>query len=225
MSTLVDEPFDTRQPSGWIVEDRGGGHVAHVTDGAEPASPGGAVRFTWPTGSTSENPGIVERTFAGSKHIFIGATFKIQSPSVWGFDGIEKLFIVNQQEGCRSRAFLELTGALSTNAYSGSIGLLGFYGLPDASAEPTLPANRSAVHVRHDEWFKVEIELAASSSTGSPDGVYRLWINDTLVWEYTNLQLSACAWETLLIWPQMGDQISRAVPQHIDVGHVYVARR
>jgi hypothetical protein len=227
MSTLVDEPFNSRNPSGWIVQDGGGGYVTHVSDeGSEPVSPGGAVRFTWPAGSSHENPGVVERAFGGgSRHIYIGATFKVASPSVWGFDGFEKIIIVNQQEGCRSRAFLQLNGALNTNAYTGSIGFVGNYGLPDGTAEPTLAANRSAATVGHDQWFKVEMELIASSSSGAPDGVYRLWINDTMVWEYTNLRLSACAWETLDIWPQMGDQVSRAVPQHIDVGHVYIARQ
>jgi hypothetical protein len=45
-----------------------------------------------------------------------------------------------------------------------------------------------------NHWYVVEAELTMESSIGAGDGIYRVWLDGTLIYEITTLRLTDPAW-------------------------------
>lgn len=217
---IATQPFNSLTADGWRIES---GSPTLSSDPTAPVSPPEIVRATYSAGFGSGSaPWAVERALNSRptslyyrfavKH---SANFQGQGSGtnklgfVW-IDGGPDFFISAEGIGA---------GNLTVNAR--------IQGVPDA--REYLPPNQGPSGViSRGNWHIIEVQLI-SNSPGAANGTVRVWLDNTRIIEYTNVQFAGSGesntWEVVSVFPIWGGGVGQSVTNTmtIDFDHFYVS--
>ncbi len=201
--------------------------IAAVSD--DPLSPGTAMRFDYPLGlPANTGPGIAQTLSLESPRdlyvrtsIRLGPTYHVGSVS-------NKLYFHRMNGNPRGEPFLALHANPGTTTFRLAV---NFQGTPD-NGRGFYFATAPASALERNRWYVIETLLVMNSSPGVPDGVFRLWVDGTLVLQRANVQYvrtdtGANTWAALHVSPTFGGSsgIANSRDFYWDLGSAYVSGR
>ena len=210
-------PSMTGGSEGWDGSEYRQGNLSVANDVLDDASPGGVMRFTFPAGlPANQGPGIAQtQGFHSAVHgnradtkLYTRSVY-ILGPTYWTgpSNGNKIHFHRSNEQGTRSKfePYLVLlrngSGGfrIGVNFQGSQDNTLGFFWSSTAPGNNLRPATR----------YVIETQLVMNSAYGVADGIFRCWINGTLVLQRTNVRylrdnLGGWVWNNLHVSPTFG---------------------
>ena len=238
MSTVP--PLGSSDAYGFQRFDQPTNHLSIVSDGSGNESDSSYLRVAFPNGHPGggvyETPFVSGSGFGSGgdkREMYWRCVYKISADWTDNGNTATKFNFVDQSPG---------SGAIANNHYINltSLGTLSPYlaiqrnnwdvgGTSSQNYPPGL-----ANVTRKGKWNKLEVQLIANTIVAgvseANDGTVRVWLNNTLLFEYTNVcffhRSMTASWKSNYCNPTYGGG-SNAVPQdqYIDIDHWYVSTK
>lgn len=220
---VTDYPIQSSDYDNW---DPGSSANKAVFDGAlrtdgttAPVSPNTIVRASYLAGRVGGTaPWLNTRSTAGKTAIYYSMAFKLSANFQGHLTGTNKLNFVWINGTPTTFLSAEGSGAGTLEMQ------LRLQNDPDPRAR--LVPNIASGTVARDTWHIVEVQQICNT-TGNADGVARVWMNGTLVTQYTDVQFATTQqnWGEFYlqpIWGGGGDSVTNDM--WIDFDHVYISQ-
>lgn len=222
-----DFPSKTGGSEGWDGSEYDDANFTIATDATAPVSPSSVGRITYPVGlAANTEPAVVQtQSFAAStlSEMYVLAFLRL-GPTYWVGSTRNKLYFHRtDRETSRPEPFL----ALNDNGDGTFTLAVNFQGTPDNGAG-FFDATGIGAEMEADTWYQIETYLVLNSANEVADGIFRCWVNGTLVIERTDVEYrndtDPLYWSTLHVAPTFGGSSGAAndTEFYFDLDHIYV---
>lgn len=178
-SVISDQPWDAVTSLGWTLEF--GVLPLIVPDATAPLSPPDVLQITYPVGFASGSaPSTMMHSLPGTRQLYVGMWWKASNPWQGNDSNTNKIQYV----------FTNGSGSIVMTMYGSTRGPFELRVFPqfNTSSDIWLTPNVAHVPVSLGEWHKIEWLLVYNTTTDTPNGICRWWLDGQLIGDYSNVR-------------------------------------
>lgn len=224
---LTNWPLNTAEGGGWAASPPGWSG-SYFTDATAPRSPNKGIHNY--RDSSSNHGGSLHYGWAGTKkrEWFFAFAIKLSNPHFGWFNWYQKVALLDDPG---QHLYMWAVTNESTPAYSSvrfylnedNCGRVGYCNRSYEIGNGRLANNIANPFWTNGTWHTVEVYYKGSTDSTSQDGTLRMWVDNTRVLDYTDLNLNPNTSEVCLcnIWDSINTGLSQQ--EWIEYDDVYVS--
>ena len=187
--SVVDCNFDTSTCGGQLHDNYSNGRIA--TESTAPLSPSNILEQVHPPGAIVSGGAMLWRSLFNTPEVYIGFWWKMNTGFYGHQNMTNKLIFLKTNEIPSFLAAYGLPGSnfVLKHNMQNSFGISNcqLANAPSRCSPGTTWVNMANATVLRNAWHRVEIYAMRSTSSTSQDGVLKVWLNGTLIGNFSNV--------------------------------------